>query len=73
MKVIEGGFGRQAPLDLAQRLRELADSVEAGDTSAAIIGYICDGEYRFLWGASLLDSMTLATLMQQTSIDNMRA
>ena len=73
MKVIEGSFGKQAPADLAQRLRELADEVDAGDVSSAIVAFVRGEEYRFLWGASLIESMTLATLMQQTSVDNMRA
>ena len=73
MKVIEGSFGKQAPADLSQRLREIADEVDKGLVTSAIIGYVRDENYHFLWGASLHESIILAALLQQTSIDNMRA
>ncbi len=73
MRVIEGSFGKQAPSDLSQRLREMADEVDNGKITSAIIGYVYEGNYNFLWGASLSDSIILAALLQQTSIDNMRA
>ena len=72
MKVIEGSFGKQAPSDLSQRLREMADEVDNGQITSAIIGYVYEGNYNFLWGASLAESIILAALLQQTSIDNMR-
>ena len=73
MKVIEGGFGKQAPSDLSQRLREIADAVDEGRIPSMVMGYTCDGEYAFLWGASLHDSIILSALLQQSSIDNMKA
>ena len=73
MKVIEGSFGKQAPTDLPQRLRELAEAADAGHVESAIVGYVYDGNYNFLWGASLSESIILAAMLQQTSIDNMKA
>jgi alkanesulfonate monooxygenase SsuD/methylene tetrahydromethanopterin reductase-like flavin-dependent oxidoreductase (luciferase family) len=73
MKVIEGSFGKQAPSDLSQRLRELADEVDEGLITGMIVGFVHEGNYSFLWGASLSESLILAALLQQTSIDNMRA
>ena len=73
MKVIEGGFGRQAPSDLSQRLREMADEVDKGKITSAIVGCVRDDNYHFLWGASPAESIVLAALLQQISIDNMRA
>ncbi len=73
MKVIEGKFGKHAPSDLSQRLREMADAVDEGKITAAVIGYVYEENYHFLWGASLAESILLSALLQQTSIDNMRA
>ena len=72
MKVIDGGFGRQAPDDLADELRQLADAVDEGDISGMIIAYVYKGEYSFAFGTSKAESILLAALMQQQSIDRMR-
>jgi len=60
------------PADTAGRLRQLADDVEAGRVTALAVGYVFEGGYEFLWPSSLLDSMTLSTLMQASAIDRMR-
>lgn len=73
MNVIEGGFGRHAPADLADELRELADAVDIGDISGMIVAYVRNGEYLFTFATSLSEAVLLAALMQQQSIDRMRA
>ena len=73
MEVIDGGFGKHAPDDLADELRELADAVDSGDISGMIIAYVRKGEYLFTFATSLSEAVLLAALMQQQSIDRMRA
>ena len=72
MRVIEGGFGRQAPDDLSERLREMADEVDDGDINGMVVAYVYKGNYSFVFGTSLAESILLATLLQQQSIDRMR-
>jgi hypothetical protein len=72
MEVIDGRFGKQVPDDLSQRLRELADEVDKGYITGMVIAYTGDGEYSFMFGTSLSESILLAALMQQESIDRMR-
>lgn len=73
MNVIEGGFGRQAPDDLSQRLREMADEVDNGDISGMVVAYIYKENYSFVFGTSMSESILLAALLQQQSLDRMRA
>jgi hypothetical protein len=73
MKVIDGGFGKQVPDDLSKRLREMADEVDKGDITGMVVAYICDGDYSFIFGTSLSESIVLSTLLKQSSIDRMRA
>ena len=63
---------RALPADLPDRLRELAVYVESGRVTEMIVGYVCDGNYEFLWPSSLLDSLTLATLAQANAVDRLR-
>ncbi len=72
MKLIEGNFGKQAPSDLSQRLREMADEVDNGQITGVIMGYVYEGDYNFLWGTSLSEAVVLAAMLQQLSIDHMR-
>ncbi len=72
MKVIEGSFGKQAPSDLSQRLREMADEVDSGQITGVIVGYVYEGDYNFLWGTNLGEAVILSAMLQQLSIDNMR-
>mgnify|MGYP003442502533 CR=1 FL=1 len=60
------------PYDTAARLRELADDVEAGKVTAMAVGYVYEGCYEFLWPSSIIESMTITTLMQAAAIDRMR-
>jgi hypothetical protein len=72
MEVINGRFGKQVPDDLSKRLREMADEVDKGYITGMIVAYIGDGDYSFIFGTSLSESILLAALMQQESIDRMR-
>lgn len=66
-------FGKRAPEDLAQRLRELADEVDEGKITGMVVAYVHEDQYQFMFGASLSEAIVLTTLMQQTNIDRMRA
>jgi hypothetical protein len=60
------------PPDLPGRLRQLADDVEAGRVTEMAVGYVCEGEYEFLWPSSLVDSLTITTLMKASALDRFR-
>ena len=62
----------QLPPDLPDRLRELADDVEAGRVTSMVVAYVLDGGYAFMWPSSLVDSLTLATLAQASALERMR-
>jgi hypothetical protein len=72
MKVIEGGFGNKAPSDLANVLREMADSVERGDITALVAAYVENGEYLFTYGASMSQAVVLSSMLQDQSIQRMK-
>ena len=61
------------PSDLAERLRELADQVDAGRLTDAIVAYVSDGNYDFIYGASLHQCIVLSSLLNQNCIDRTRA
>jgi len=70
MKVIEGGFGRKACVNLASDLREVADAVERGEIVDFVAAYVQGGEYEMLYAASLSDSVFLSTLLHRRAVDN---
>lgn len=72
MKVIDGGFNKSTPDDLSGELRQMADDVDSGDISGMIVAYIHKGNFSFVFGTSLANSVLLAALLQQQSIDRMR-
>ena len=61
------------PSDLALRLHELADAVDAGAVTGFVSARTENGSYEFLYGASLTECLLMATLLQQNCIDRMRA
>ena len=60
------------PADLPGRLRQMADDVEAGSVTAMVVGYVCDDKYEFMWPSSLIESLTIATLLQASALDRFR-
>lgn len=69
MKVIEGGFGKQAPDKLIQQLRDIADAMERGEVSEAVVAYISAYEYELIIGCSLVSALTLSTLLHRRVTD----
>lgn len=72
MKLIDVKFGKQAPDGLASDLRELADAVDRGELNELIGCYILDGEFNYLWAASLGQSVLLSDLLHAQAISRMR-
>lgn len=70
MKVIDGGFGRKAPDNLAQDLRALADAVDRGEVVELVAAYVRQDEHEMLYAASLAQSVFLATLLHRRAVDN---
>lgn len=64
---------KRSPSDLAQRFRELADLADKGGLTDAVVSFIGDGHYGFVYGASLSDCIVLSSLLHQNCIDRMRA
>lgn len=64
--------GPRAPGDLSARLRELADAADRGEVIDLIAAYTHNGNYCFLYGAGLSDSIVLSAMLQTNCIDRMR-
>ena len=63
---------KRAPSDLADKLRALADHADAGELTEAVIAYVRNDYYEFVYAASLSQCIVLSSMLQQTCVDNMR-
>lgn len=72
MKIIEGGFGK-SDADLAPGfaaiLRELADTVDAGEISSMAVICVRDGQYELYMPSSINETILLATLLHRRAVD----
>lgn len=73
MKVIDGGFGKQAPSDLSQQLRDLADAVDRKEITGLVAAYVENDEYSFMFATNLEEAIVLTTLLQQRNVERMKA
>ena len=64
--------GPKAPADLSQKLREYADAVDRGEIVDFVGAYVQDGEYRFMYGASIKDCLVMATLLHANCVQRYR-
>lgn len=64
--------GPRAPADLPEKLRALADAVERGECTAAVAASVKGGSFEFIYGASIRDSLELATILQARCIERYR-
>jgi hypothetical protein len=71
MKVIDGGFGKQAPSDLSEQLRELADAVDRKEITGLVAAYVQNDEYSFMFATSLQEAIVLTALLQQRNYGRM--
>lgn len=71
MKVIDGGFGKQAPSDLSQQLRDLADAVDRKEVTGLVAAYVVNEEYEFMFATNLQEAVVLAALLQQRNYARM--
>jgi hypothetical protein len=71
LTVIAGKFGKQAPSDLAQRLRELADAADRGELVDMVACYTQSEGIDFLFATSMMNSIALATMLQQRAVQRM--
>lgn len=72
MKIIEAKFGKKAMDGLADDLRKLAAAVDRGEIVDLVSCFIENGEFCYLWGASLYDSSILSDLLHAQAISRMR-
>lgn len=61
------------PDDLPEILRSLANEVESGAITDMVIGYVANGDYKFLWPSSLVDSLVLCDLAHSMALDRMQS
>ena len=71
-ELIQVQFGRRAPGDLPQVLRELADAAERGELTGLVCAYVRDGEYYLNHATSLQEGLVLATLLHQSAVSKFR-
>lgn len=71
--LVEAKFGKRAPSDLAQTLRELADRVDRDEITEMIAIYVGgEGDYEFMWGASLFNSVGMSAMLHDDALRRMR-
>ena len=68
MKVIDI---RRPPSDLAERFRELAVLADEGKITDAVVAYNADDSFKFIYGASLSQSIVLSSLLHHECIGRM--
>lgn len=73
MEIVKPAFGPQAPKDLSQKLRAIADAVDRGEIVDFVGAYIEGGNYCFLYGSSLQTELILSTLVHANCIQRFRA
>lgn len=61
------------PADLPEKLRDLANRVEAGTITEMTVCYLEGGYYNYLWPSSLTNSLIMTTLAQAAALDRYRA
>lgn len=59
------------PADFPAALRDLADRVERGEVSSAVVAF-CTGHFEFLWPSSLVDSLVLTDLLHDAALARMK-
>lgn len=69
IKVVTVKFGPKAPDDLPNILRDMADSVERGEITAFVGATVCNGNFELHFSASVIEALTLATLLHKRSVD----
>lgn len=70
--IVRLDVGARPPSDLSKRLRELADAVDRNEIVELVAAYVQDGNYEFLYGASLVDSIIMSTLLQNSCVNRMK-
>jgi hypothetical protein len=63
---------KRPPSDLAAHLRELADSVDAGQVLEYICCYTFNDEFCFKFGASKLNGIAMASMLHSEALERMR-
>lgn len=62
-------FARQPAENLARDLRAMADAVDRGEILDVVAAWSDQGEYQLMSSASLVNSLTLATLLHRRTVD----
>lgn len=59
-------------LELVKTLREIADAAERGEAVDLVAAYTHANEYKFVYGASLTDSLVLVSLLQSRCVERFK-
>lgn len=62
-------FGPKACANLASDLRTMADAVDRGEIVDLVAAWEQGGQYQIIRSASLINSLTMATLLHRKSVD----
>lgn len=63
---------KRPPSDLAAVLRDMADRVDAGAITEMLVVRVENGSYEFMYGASLADSIVMASLLLHSCVERMK-
>jgi len=69
LKVVPASFGPKACDNLASDLRAMADAVDRGEIVELVAAWTQGGQYQILHSASLIDALTLSTLLHRKAVD----
>lgn len=58
--------------ELVRTLREIADAAERGEVVELVAAYVHANEYKFVYGASLTESLVLVSLLQHRCVQRFK-
>ena len=72
MNIVSLNAGPKPPSDLSKTLRLIADAVDRGEVTDFVGAYTNADTYRFVYGASLIDSLVLVRLLDYECVQRFK-
>ena len=63
---------KRPPSDLARKLREMADSADAGRLTDIVTIYVEDDNFEFRIGTSKLQAIAMASMLHEQTLNHMK-
>lgn len=72
MNIVPLNAGPKPPSDLSTTLRLLADAVDRGQVTQVVCAYVDGDERKFVYGASIVESLVLARLLDELCVERFK-